>query len=316
MFYVGTMYAGDELAVGDSLASSNGKAYAVLTTDGIAVLTHDGHVLWTSAFDSSGDGQVSHAVMLADGNFGIYKHDGQLAWDAFGHGWIGSHDNKDRSYIMMQDDGNLVIYWGSIAQWQSKTAGFIENKPSDFQQAIDVVSGVADLFGFTMFNTNFALLRGQDPIAAIKKDVANAKQAGKLAELASSGDYKKAWLQLKATSEGSALLSDTSQFPAPPGYTPPKASPMKTFRIGIVNFGRTAAKPVQKTIALHVGRMTPAQAHALDLAIQHETGRDAAAAPAHAKPSGLELFGKPVTKKELAVGGALAAGLVAIGFFL
>lgn len=102
-----TLYHGLNLSVGGEIMSPNGQYEAILQGDGNFVIyenTSDGKVAhW--ATDTAGAGYDSYSlVMQEDGNLVLYG-DGQPIWASNTAGAIGS-----AFYVMMQDDGNLVIY--------------------------------------------------------------------------------------------------------------------------------------------------------------------------------------------------------------
>jgi hypothetical protein len=104
-----TLGPGESLFEGDSLLSPNGNYQLILQMDGNLVLYPinngiTGQHLWASGTSNqSGGPQISHAIMQsADGNFVIYDTSGNAPWCT---GSVG-----ENSHLVVQDDGNVVIY--------------------------------------------------------------------------------------------------------------------------------------------------------------------------------------------------------------
>lgn len=107
--------AGKYLGVGDFVASSNRKYFAVMQSDGNFVLYHgsdpsaQGPAFWAS--NTSGQGQC-FAAMQTDGNFVLYKgsdlaHQGAFVWNS------GRAPGQGQYFAVMQNDANFVVYQGS-----------------------------------------------------------------------------------------------------------------------------------------------------------------------------------------------------------
>jgi hypothetical protein len=75
-----------------------------------------GHSLGTRQSLRSPDGRFA-VVMQDDGNLVVYAPGGRPAW-ASGTSWVGSE-----AVVTMRQDGNLVIFRGAQAYWESGTAG-------------------------------------------------------------------------------------------------------------------------------------------------------------------------------------------------
>lgn len=113
-----TLYAGEVLANGRSLSSSNGYRF-VMQSDGNGVVykpTSSGAVaLWAS--NTSGR-SGTHLVMQTDGNLVMYGPNGAY--------WASNTAGRPGTYLAMQSDGNLVMYQpvsgGRTAVWRTNTA--------------------------------------------------------------------------------------------------------------------------------------------------------------------------------------------------
>jgi hypothetical protein len=98
--------AGQSLAAGQALWSTDGRYEAVMQTDGNFVEYGPSGVVWASASGVAG----SHIVMQTDGNLVIYPPSGAAVWSS-----STAPSSNDR--LVVQTDGNLVIYSGSTALW-------------------------------------------------------------------------------------------------------------------------------------------------------------------------------------------------------
>jgi C1A family cysteine protease len=108
---------GKYLGVGDFVASSNRKYFAIMQGDGNFVLYHgsdpsnQGPPFWAS--NTYGQGQC-FAIMQSDGNFVLYKgsdpaHQGAFVWNS------GRAPGQGQYFAVMQNDANFVVYQGSDA---------------------------------------------------------------------------------------------------------------------------------------------------------------------------------------------------------
>ncbi len=94
-----TLRAGESLFAGQSLFSPNGRHELRMQDDGNLVIYRAGAPVWnTGTFNGPGV-----ATMRADGNFVIYDQNQQMVWTTQSEGNAGA-------YLVMQDDGNLVLY--------------------------------------------------------------------------------------------------------------------------------------------------------------------------------------------------------------
>jgi hypothetical protein len=107
----GAMVADQLLGPGDMLGSCDGRFTLVMQTDGNAALYHNGI---GALWGSGSEGQGGKwLVMQSDGNLVIYGDAGAV-WSTSTHGHPGA-------VLALQDDGNLVVYDGGVALWNSQT---------------------------------------------------------------------------------------------------------------------------------------------------------------------------------------------------
>jgi hypothetical protein len=106
-----TLSPGQTLNVNEKLTSTSGAYTLIMQSDGNLVLYKGSDALWASNTDHS---DANHATMQADGNFVVY--------DANQHPhWASNTDGKSSNpYVILQDDGNLVIYYTAPA-WATGT---------------------------------------------------------------------------------------------------------------------------------------------------------------------------------------------------
>jgi serine protease len=108
----GVMSNGQELQVGQSLVSKDGRFRLVLQGDGNMVVYQGGTPLWASSTVGRGS---SYAPMQGDGNLVIYTAAGHPVWAS------GTNGNPG-AVLVMQSDGNLVIYTSTgTALWATNT---------------------------------------------------------------------------------------------------------------------------------------------------------------------------------------------------
>jgi LysM repeat protein len=106
---VDTLQAGQNLAVGQSLESSNGYVLT-LQSDGNLVLNDGSQVVWAAGTNGSG---ATSANLQDDGNFVLYSPSGSLAWESGSSGNPGAR-------LVVQSDRNVVVYAaGGNAVWSS-----------------------------------------------------------------------------------------------------------------------------------------------------------------------------------------------------
>ena len=105
-----TLAAGQQLTVGQSLVSTDGRYTAIMQGDGNFVVYGPAGAGWNTGVSSA-----DHIVMQADGNLDTYNSANNYTWSS---GTATSHNDR----LVMQSDGNLVIYSGNnVALWVNGT---------------------------------------------------------------------------------------------------------------------------------------------------------------------------------------------------
>lgn len=106
------LYEGEQLNVGESLVSSNGRYKLVLQGDGNFVIYNgSNNGVWSAGTWGM---NINRAVMQYDGNFVLYDNNGTARFGS--NTW-----NPVGSCLVMQSDGNLIIYQKGQARWSSNT---------------------------------------------------------------------------------------------------------------------------------------------------------------------------------------------------
>lgn len=101
---------GEQLEVGDSITSNNGKYTLVLQADGNLVLYQIGENLHQALWSTNTGGRAaSRCIMQSDGNFVLYAFPGAI-WDSHTYDHPGA-------FLVLLDDGNLVIYQNQKIIW-------------------------------------------------------------------------------------------------------------------------------------------------------------------------------------------------------
>jgi hypothetical protein len=108
-----TLQTGEQLQSGQSLGSNNGCFNFVMQGDGNLVLYAKGGVPIWNAGTTGKQGNV--LIMQGDGNLVIYAPGSHPVWD--------SKTQGANARLIMQDDGNAVIYTGSRPLWATNTDG-------------------------------------------------------------------------------------------------------------------------------------------------------------------------------------------------
>lgn len=120
-----TLLAGQSLKLGETLYSNNGSSILTLQTDGNLVLRHMGRELWASG--TYGTGVVEARLQGEDGNFVLYTASGQ---SVAGTGQNGANIPTATSgqdvRLVVQGDGNVVIYDGENKLWATNTRQEVE----------------------------------------------------------------------------------------------------------------------------------------------------------------------------------------------
>jgi hypothetical protein len=105
---------GETLALNQSLTSPSGVWQLSMQMDGNLVLYRAENMQAVWATNTNGQ-DVQHAVMQqTDGNFVLYLFNGQPAWASDTAGNPGAR-------LILQDDGNLVVYLAQRAIWSTGT---------------------------------------------------------------------------------------------------------------------------------------------------------------------------------------------------
>ena len=126
------VYAGG-VAKWNSHTNGFSGAHLALQNDSNLVIYGSGHPLWDRGRGYLGDSlragwtltagasllsadRQYRLIMQGDGNLVLYKGSAAL--------WSTQTDGNTGAYAMMQGDGNLVVYAGGVAKWNSQTNGF------------------------------------------------------------------------------------------------------------------------------------------------------------------------------------------------
>ena len=191
-------FVGDRLLPGRSLhpyeglKSKNNRVHIILQPDGNFVLYGDGNPLWWTGI-RPGVNQVS---MQTDGNLVLYKPDE-------GAVWASNTAGRPNAYVLAQDDGNFVMYWGSGGSmlWESETSGFrYHGGPGTPITLDDVLSVAGDVLAVAQVVISFvpgigagvnaaiaagsALARGENITDALAEATKNALPGGPVAAAA------------------------------------------------------------------------------------------------------------------------------------
>jgi hypothetical protein len=170
--YIGDLLRpGRALRPGMGLKSKNGRVKVNFQTDGNLVLYGDGNPLWWTGNDPS----IDYAIMQTDGNFVLYRNFGKLGQTAM---WSTGTAGRANAYLVAQDEGNLVMYWGSggSALWSSETEGFkYYGGPGQTTVFEDVLSVAGDVIAVAQVVVSFVPGIGAGINAAIAAGAALAK---------------------------------------------------------------------------------------------------------------------------------------------
>lgn len=110
------LYEGEELKLGESITSNNGKYELLFQKDGNLALYKIGENLREAYWSSGSWGKAAtHCIMQSDGNLVVYEHNLAL-WHSHTNGHPGA-------FLIVQDDGNLVIYYNNVPIWYTGGPG-------------------------------------------------------------------------------------------------------------------------------------------------------------------------------------------------
>ncbi len=112
-----TLYPGQQLTPNTSITSDNGVFTFGMGGDGNLWVVDNIRGIVLRSFNTANRGVV-RAVMQGDGNFVAYDSKNNPIWNSGAKG--------AGAYIVIQTDGNLVMYLNGAVKWQSKT-----DQPSD-----------------------------------------------------------------------------------------------------------------------------------------------------------------------------------------
>ena len=104
---------------GNSIKSGNGVYELILQENGNLELKCNDTLLWSSDTKNS---DVEDFQFQSDGNLAIRKKDGTYAWES-----QTVYDESDPKgppdRLILQNDGNVVLYAGHKAKWSTATHG-------------------------------------------------------------------------------------------------------------------------------------------------------------------------------------------------
>ncbi|KAF4343782.1 mannose-specific lectin [Fusarium beomiforme] len=113
----GTLDNGNWLMVGMSIFSKDRSVELRMQDDGKLAIYYNNRCAWQSSDQQNWD--AKGAIMQGDGNFCIYDKHGKAIW----HTNTAKPTGDDKTFVAVQDDGNLVLYKdnGSNPIWASKS---------------------------------------------------------------------------------------------------------------------------------------------------------------------------------------------------
>jgi len=126
-----TLFAGEQLLKATALVSANGQYSLEMQTDGNLVIYGPGHVALWNTGTRGGDNFFRNQT---DGNLVVYSGAGVAQWESRTSG-------RGASSLVMQDDGNLVLYKDNttprVATWISNTAQPAPPPPAAISNHLD-----------------------------------------------------------------------------------------------------------------------------------------------------------------------------------
>jgi hypothetical protein len=125
---------GQQLNVGQSIISKDGKFELVLQTDGNLVLYNRDSAARDKDLWNTRKFGGKKAVMQKDGNFVVYDGSNRAIWSS-------ATPRHPNAYLVMQNDGNMVIYDKTKAIYSSVTAGGHRPPTKNVISAIGTAAG-------------------------------------------------------------------------------------------------------------------------------------------------------------------------------
>lgn len=152
-----------ELLGGQSLTSPNGQYVLAMQTDGNLVLYHVGiSADWASNTGSATWGPGTKLVMEFNAN--LHRKAGDVCWSSNINTPVVFEDMKNRGYLQVQDDGNVVIY-EDVAVWAATP---IQNPdPNSVEMLVCPTADIAP--GFSVTNGDYRLVFQTDGNLVIYK---------------------------------------------------------------------------------------------------------------------------------------------------
>lgn len=112
-------YPSESLKKRSSIESRDGVHKLILQETGNLELICKDNVLWSSNTENS---DVDDFQFQSDGNLVIRRKDRTIAWESKTV-YHGSIPNVPRAKLILQNDGNVVLYAGSEVKWNTGTHG-------------------------------------------------------------------------------------------------------------------------------------------------------------------------------------------------
>lgn len=112
--YTGTniLYSGDQLEQGETIQSNDGRFTLIMQTDGNFVMYKNTIPKW--ATNTCCHPEINRITMEPGGNLVLSDTNNTVRWQS-------NTDNRPGAYLILQNDGNIVIYQSGFAKWASNT---------------------------------------------------------------------------------------------------------------------------------------------------------------------------------------------------